>query len=150
MARASKRTKQVPLIVEPHPDDYNGYPFITLIQYRDKHLLSVVDNATTKVIKAFVLDLCAPEGINEEIVVGLIANWYDTGGFERYPLSIEFSKLGIANEMAKIFRTFNTEFVTRVIGPLPSFEMLETKSIRRRKKREIPPGVVVHNFVNFD
>ena len=147
---ASKRNRKanyVPLIVEPHPDDYDGYPFITLIQYRDKHILTIVDNSDDKIIGAYVLDLCSPVGLDEELIISFVADWYEDKS-SVYPLSIEFSKNGISQRMSDIYRTFNIDFVTRVIGPLPRFNMSE-QSIRRRKKKSVPKGMEIHNFVSF-
>lgn len=148
VSRRNRKANQVPLIVEPHPEDYDGYPFITLIQYRDKHILSVVDNATSKTVGAFVLDLCSPEGLNEEIVIKTIANWHVNNSNE-YPLSIEFSKLGFAGLMSRIHRSFNIDFVTRIIGPLPRFNMTETKSIRRRRKKQVQTEIEIRKFISF-
>lgn len=147
-SRRNRKANHVPLIVEPHPEDYDGYPFITLLQYRDKHILTVVDNATEKAINAFVLDLCNPEGLNEEFVIAMIAEWYENDS-ANYPLSIEFSKKEIAGDMSRIYRSYNIDFVTRVMGPLPKFNMVENKTIRRRRKRSIPDGIVVTNLVAF-
>ena len=47
------RGNPLPLIIEPHPADYVGYPFITLIEYRDTHLLGIIDNATDKALKTW-------------------------------------------------------------------------------------------------
>jgi len=134
-----------PLIVEDHPAAYleTGYPFITLIQHRDQHLLSIVDNADEKTIKAFVLDLCGPERVDEEKVISVASTWYYVHK-QRYPLSIEFSRLGMTPQTSKIYRTYNTEFVTRVIGPLPKYEMQEVSNIRRRRRKPLPPGVEIH------
>ena len=148
MAKRKRKANHVPLIVEPHPDDYNGYPFITLIQYRDNHELTVIDNANEKNITAFVLDRCGPEGLNEEYVISLIAEWYNKGP-TNYPLSFEFSRLGISGMMSSILRTYNIDFVTRVIGPLPQFNMTENRSVRRRRRKQVPSGVEIHNFVSF-
>jgi hypothetical protein len=148
MAKRKRKSNHVPLIVEPHPEDYNGYPFITLIQYRDTHQLTVIDNANDKIITAFVLDRCSPEGLDEEAVVAVIAKWYD-GGPTAHPLSFEFSKLGVSGVMSSILRTYNIDFVTRVIGPLPMFNMTENKTVRRRRRKQVPAGVELHNFVSF-
>ena len=77
---AKKRTRgnPIPLIREDHPDDYNGYPFITLIQYRKDNVLAIVDNADDKQIRALVLDLCGPEQVDEEQIIEVAAGWYDT------------------------------------------------------------------------
>jgi len=144
--RRSKRGNQIPLIIESHPDDYQGYPFITLIQYHDKHILSIIDNATPKTVKAFVLDMCGPENISEEAIIAVASHWYETSE-GRYPISFEFSKLGITNEMSKILRTYNIDFITRIIGPLPKFEMNNIKSVKRRRRKAIPTGVQVKKKV---
>ena len=143
-----KRTQQkaVPLIIEPHPQDYEGYPFITLIQYRNEHVLAIIDNADDKKIKAYVLDLCGPEDVDEEAIVTIASEWYSNSEVT-YPLSIEFSKRGISNETVKILRTFNTDFVTRIIGPLPKFAMTTTQKVKRRRRKPVPDGVEVHKKI---
>lgn len=140
-----KRTRgnPIPLIIEDHPSNYNGYPFITLIQHRNDHVLTIVDNADDKTIKAFVLDLCGPEKVNENKIVRIASEWYFTRK-QRYPISFEFSKIGISDEVSKIYRTYNVEFVTRVIGPLPKFLMDDVQSVRRRRKKTLPVGVEIH------
>ncbi len=137
----SKRGNPHPLIVEPHPVDYQGYPFITLIQYRKEHSLTIVDNADDKVIKLYVLDMCGPSQVNEELLVTVAHDWYTSGEYERCPVSIAFSRAGVASEAMKIYRSFNLDFVTRVIGPLPKFEMKKGRSIKRRRRKPIPQGV---------
>ena len=145
---AKKRTRgnPIPLIREDHPDDYTGYPFITLIQYRKDNVLTIVDNSDDKQIRAFILDLCAPEQVNEERIIEVAAGWYGNAN-ERYPISFEFSRLGISNLTGKIYRSYNIEFVTRVIGPLPRFDMGAQPSVKRRRRKPIPPGMEVQKKV---
>ncbi len=142
-AKKKSRAGTVPLIVESHPTDYTGYPFITLIQYRKNHVLAIVDNSDDQSIKLYVLDLCGPERVKEEKIIEVAAHWYETSKTV-HPLSVEFSKRGLTQEAGKIYRTFNTEFVTRVIGPLPRFEMSEVTRIKRRKRKPLSPGVQIH------
>lgn len=145
-ARKRTRGTPIPLIVEDHPKDYDGYPFITLIQYRNEHVLTIVDNVTNKTIKLFVLDLCGPAEVNEEKVISVANDWY-TENRERFPLSFEFSRRGLSREVGPIYRSFNIEFVTRVIGPLPRFEMNEVHSVKRRRRKAVPPGMEIHKKV---
>ena len=140
------RGNPLPLIIEPHPADYAGYPFITLIQYRDKDFLGIIDNATDKMIKAYVLDLCGPTYVNEEFVIRIATAWYKESK-DRYPISFEFSKLGVADSVKSIYKSFAVGFVTRIIGPMPKFEMSEVKSIKRRRKKALAPGIEIHNKV---
>lgn len=137
------RGNPIPLIVEKHPVDYNGYPFITLIQYRDQHMLAIVDNATEKQVKSFILDLCEPAKVDEESIINVAIDWFNNSR-GKYPISFEFSRRGMTAETSKIYRTFNIEFVTRVIGPLPKFDMCEVHSVKRRRRKTVPPGMEIH------
>ncbi len=140
------RGNPLPLIVEKHPKNYAGYPFITLIQYRDQHLLGIIDNTTDKMIKAYILDLCGPALVSEEQVIKVASHWYDTAK-DRYPLSFEFSKMGLSDDVKGIYRSYAVGFVTRIIGPLPRFEMNEVKSIKRRRRKPISVNMEVHSKI---
>lgn len=148
--RRSKRNNHAPLIIEPHPESYEGYEFITLIQYKEKSFLTIVNNATDKTVESYVLDLCGPEGINEEMIISIVAEWYDDEE-KQYPVSIEFSRRNIVNETSRIFRTYNIDFITRVIGPLPKYNMTENISVKRKRKRPIDPGIEIRrsNLLTF-
>lgn len=137
----SKRTS-VPLIIEPHPKDYSGFPFVTLIQYRKQPMLVIVDNADDEVIRAFVLDLCGPEHIDEELIIQAAAEWYNTNR-GNYPISIEFSRQGLTFATTRIYRSLNVEFVSRIIGPVPKYPMNTVKSIKRRRRKPIGPNVEI-------
>ena len=148
MSRRNRKANYIPLIIESHPDDYDGYPFITLLQYRDKHNLTIIDNATNKEIYAYVLDLCTPVGLDEKEVVEVAAEWHDASS-QKYPLSIEFSKRNISGRMSQIFRSYNIDFVTRIIGPLPKFNVTDVISTKKRRKRPVPAGVQVQTYISF-
>jgi len=142
--RKRTRANAVPLIIEDHPDNYNGYPFITLIQYRNQHVLGVIDNMTQKKVKAYILDLCGPAEVDEEEIINVTAEWYEFD-YERHPISIEFSKRGLSSRVSKIYREFNVDFVTRIIGPVPKFDMNTVHSIKRRRRKIVQPGLEIHH-----
>lgn len=140
---ATKTTKiTVPLIIEPHPVGYIGYPFITLIQYNKEHILTIVDNSDSTQVQAFVLDLCGPEKVNESMIIEVANEWYNQS-YMKYPLSFEFSRRGLTEHTSRIYKAFSTDFITRVIGPLPKFAMDASRNVRRRKRKEIPVGLTV-------
>lgn len=136
------KKSSVPLIVEPHPKDYDGFPFITLVQYRKAPMLVIVDNADEDVIRAYVLDLCGPEHVNEEAVITAATEWYSTNR-SNYPISIEFSRRGMTMMASKIYRALSIEFVSRVIGPVPKYPMSNIKSIKRRRRKPISTNVEI-------
>lgn len=135
-------SKKYPLIVEAHPEDYNGYSFITLIRYNEDNYLTIVDNSNKKFIDCYVLDLCKTAKVNEEIVIE-VANHWNEKSQNTYPISIEFSKLGLTDFVSRIHRSFSVDYVTRVIGPLPHFSMKGTTKVRKRKRKPLPDGVKV-------
>ena len=136
------RKAAVPLVVEPYPKDYTGLPFLTLIQFRKQPMLVIVDNVDSQSIKAYVLDMCGPEQVDEEKVILVASEWY-AASKDKYPISIEFSRRGMTSEASRIYRSFDVEFVSRVIGPAPEFPMDQVKSVKRRRRKPIPPGVEV-------
>lgn len=137
-----KKNKPIPLVVETHPKDYKGYPFITLLQHRKAHILAIVDNMDSDTIKAYVLDLCGPESLDEQLLIDVAATWYKNSR-TKYPISVEFSKLGLTPQVSKIYKSFNVEFITRVIGPVPKFPIDAVKNIRRRRRKSVSPDIRV-------
>lgn len=132
------------LIIENHPNDYTGFPFITLIQYRKELLLVVIDNSTNSTIQGYVLDMCTPEGVDEGTILPIIEYWYDNNRYN-HPLSIQFSKMGLTHESSKIYKTLNIEFITRFIGPIYHFPMNNIKSTKKRKKKPISNSIEIIN-----
>jgi hypothetical protein len=143
----SPRRTHVPLIIESHPKDYNGYPFLTLIQYKNIPMLVIIDNIDDDSIKAFVLDLCDPEDINKGLILQIATDWYENDR-ENFPISIAFSRLGIVAHTSRIYRVLNTEMVSRVIGPAFRFPIYEVKSVRRRRKKQISTNVEIVEFID--
>ena len=140
-------SKKFPLVVEPHPDDYEGYEFITLIRFNDESFLNIVDNVSKKYIYGYVIDLCGPEEFNEEELINVAYEWYYANG-DRYPISVEFSKRGLTEKTSSILRLFPLDYVTRVIGPLPQFNMAGPAKVRKRKRKELSRGIeVVHKKI---
>jgi hypothetical protein len=141
-------TNKIPLIIEPYPEDYDGYKFITLIRYNDENYLNLVDNVINNTIISYVLDLCAPNNINEEKVIDVANYWY-MHNKDKYPLSIEYSKNNMAEETSKILRQFPMDYVARVIGPLNIYKMSGTYKIRKRKKKTLAKNIeIVKNLAS--
>lgn len=143
-----QKKSQPPLIIESHPSEYNGYPFITLIQFKNEHILCVVDNVDKTNINAYVLDLCGACNVDEEEFIEIVAEWYQRSG-AAHPLSIEFSKRGMSKITEAIYKTFPIEYVSRVIGPLPTYPMLEITKVKRRRKKQISTSVQVTRVVHL-
>ena len=51
--------------------------------------------------------------------------------------------MGLTHQTSKIYRALNIEFVSRVIGPVPTFPMSAIKSVKRRRRKLIPVGMEI-------
>ena len=131
----AKKRITVPLVIEPHPETYKGYPFVTLIQHQEQSLLCIIDNFDNKTITALVLDYCVREGIDEKAVVTVAEEWYKAG--QLIPLSIYISRRDLKEAISPLYRQFDVNFVSRVIGPLPTFFLTDNHTVKKRK-RKIP------------
>ena len=106
-------------------------------------MLAIVDNADNSVMRVFVLDLCGPEDVSEEMLISIAAEWYENSK-SNYPISIEFSRRGIVSSTSKIYRALNVEFISRVIGPVPKYPMSDIKSVKRRRRKPLSTGIEIH------
>lgn len=138
----TKKTS-APLIVEKHPVEYTGYPFVTVIVYRKQPMLAIIDNFDDETIKAYILDYCGAEGVNEEQLIVAAAEWYVNSN-QLFPISIEFSRRGMTNETSRVYRSLNVEYISRVIGPVPKFPMSSVKNVKRRRRKSIPQNVEIY------
>ena len=146
---AEPKGTTAPLIVEPHPRDYSGFPFITLIQYRKAPMLVIVDNADDESIRAYVLDSCGAERVDEAALISAASEWYTTNR-SNFPISIEFSRRGMTPMTSRVYKVLNVEFVSRIIGPVPKYPMGVVKSIKRRRRKPISNSVEVSNVISAE
>lgn len=123
------------MIVEKHPDDYNGLQFLTLIQYAKKPVLGIVDNLDSSTLRAYILDFCVPENVDEETILLVAHEWFETNQ-NNYPISIEFSRRGMTQMTEPFYKIFPINQVQRIIGPIFEFPM---NNVIKTKKRRIVP-----------
>jgi len=136
MLKTIKTNSEFPIKVEKHPPDYTGYDFITLIKYNEEVNLTIIDNVYKKHIDAYCLDLCAPTDIDERIIIKVANYWYNVN-INSYPISIEFSKRGLAEQSSKILKSYPVDHISRIIGPVvPQFYMGNPKKVRKRKRKQ--------------
>lgn len=139
-------TKKYPLIIEEHPAEYTGYPFITLISYIDNDILAIIDDSTDKQIKAYILDYCSNENIEEIEIIKIAENWFNNGS--TCPISIEFAKHDISEYTKKIFKTLSLNYVKRIIGPVFCFDLNKHKKIKRKKCKPISKDIDINYHTN--
>ena len=125
---------------EKHPKSYRGYPFITLIEFRDTHLLVIVDNISNKMLRAYVIDLCGCSKVDEEWLIKTANEWYKSN--RAVPLSIYISGKQLTPEFQSVYRDFPLLEITRIIGPVFDYDM-DTIHFIKKRQRKVPGELVV-------
>lgn len=127
---------KVPIIVERHPEEYDGYEFVSLIQFNDDYVLSVVENIVGNQIICYSLDRCPAEDVDEAEFISVVKQWfYNTDRCK--PLSLFLALDNSSHNFGNILRYYNLDFVSRIIGPVFRFPTGTTK-VKKRKKKTVP------------
>lgn len=149
-----KRLQNIlPLKPEPHPENYSGYKFLSLVNFSDASFICIVDNVLNNEIVSYVLDLF-PKVYDQNVqeleihLLEIAGDWFEKSR-HKYPLSIEISRRGLSNVYSKILQRYPIDNVSRVIGPLPSYNMGAPIKIKKRKLKKLSSGITIVNNTNF-
>ncbi len=124
-------TQKLPLIYEELYDQSN-YGYLMLIEYKKIKYLTVVENLVDDEIQAYVLDQLPAEGIDQDWFLSVTTRWFYASS-DRYPLSFEFTKLGKADVVKKVLKTFNVNSVSRLIGKIFIYNLNSKPKVKRRR-----------------
>jgi hypothetical protein len=134
--------RKIPGLIIERAEDQGNYYFLSVLEYRRENYLVIVDNITDEEVGAYVLDYAQQEGMNLRDVMTIATQWFYRASY-KYPLSFEFSRLGIAQRTNRIYKTFELAHVTRLIGKDYKFELQAPPKVRRRRVNRIPAGVEI-------
>lgn len=134
--------KRIPTLVVERAEDQGNYFFLSVLEFRKENYLVIVDNVTEEGIGAYVLDFAQQEGIELKQLISVVTEWFYRGSY-RYPLSFEFSRLGMAMHTNRIYKNFELAHVTRLIGNDFRYDLAAAPKIKRRRVSMIPAGVEI-------
>lgn len=135
--------KHIPKLVVERAEDQGNYFFLSVIEHRKQNYLVIIDNVTDDSVGAYVLDYAQQEGIDLKQLFTAITLWFYRGS-TRYPLSFEFSRLGLAPLTNRIYKTFEITHVTRLIGNDFRYDLNGDPKIKRRRVNRLPAGVEIN------
>ena len=135
--------KRIPNLIVEFASDSGNLHYLSVIEYRRENFLVIVDNITSEEIGAYVLDHAQQERIDLKSLMSAITYWFYRGS-DSYPLSFEFSRLGITPATNRIYKTFELSHVTRLIGKDFRYDFEAAPKIRRRRANKIPAGTEIH------
>ncbi len=134
--------KKVPNLIVEFASDSGNMFFLTVLEYRRQNYLAIIDNVTSEEVGAYVLDYAQQERLDLRQLMSVITLWFYRGS-GKYPLSFEFSRLGMSPMTNRIYKTFELPHVTRLIGNDFRFDLETPPKIRRRRVSLIPAGTEV-------
>lgn len=134
--------KRIPNLIVEYASDSGNLFFLSVIEYRRKNYLVIVDNITSEEVGAYVLDYAQQEQLDLKQLMNVITYWFYRGSSD-YPLSFEFSRLGVTPAANRIYKTFELTHVTRLIGCDFRYNFEEAPKIRRRRVSLIPAGTEI-------
>lgn len=117
--------------------------FLCMLEYKRENYLCVIDNITPSTIGAYVLDYVDQENIPLNSLLGVITRWF-YGKSDKHPLSVELAALGLTEQIAPIYRTFDTAYVARLVGNAFTYEGMNKSRVRRRRVVAISEGIAIH------
>jgi hypothetical protein len=130
----SQRKPMPPLILERLLDGINLH-ILSVVEYKRKHFLCIVDDIKPTTVNAYVLDFAEQEGIDINTLMSLAIRWYYFFS-DKFPISVMFAKEGLTHITQRIYRRFNKVNVGRIIGAPFAYNLhMQPKSKKRRVVR---------------
>jgi hypothetical protein len=134
--------RKVPTLIVEQASDQGNFYYLSVLEFRRENYLVIIDNITETEVGAYVLDFAQQEGMDLRDLMSLVTLWFYSGS-HRYPLSFEFSRIGISSATNKIYKTFELAHVTRLIGKDFRYDFAATPRIKRRRVNKIPAGIEI-------
>ena len=122
---------------ENHPVGFTGYPFVSVIVYRDKTLLCVIDDLKKHRLRAYVIDYIERNKGDDELFVQLATDWYDY--HVTIPISIYISQQGYSSQFSSVLLDMNYGEIQRITGPAFNYDFDMKPKIRKKRRKPVDP-----------
>ena len=126
------------LIIEDHPEDYNGVEWVTLIQYTNHSKLIVVNSLEIDYLWGYSIESMSEE---ECEVFYYIMEHYWTETLYGEPIRLRISpdrwitERGLGSTFGQLITAYNIENISRIVGPIREPDASPPKTRIRRRKR---------------
>lgn len=134
--------KRIPALDVERVNDRANLHFISLLEYRREEYLCIIDNISPNEIGAYVLDFVDQEGIPAAQFMSIAIEWF-YGKSDLHPLSVEIARRGLTKALSPIYRTFDTQYVSRIIGHAFSYEKMTKTKVKRRRVTPVQEGIEI-------
>lgn len=138
-----ERTRKTlpPLIIDKVSDQSNLL-FLSLIEYKRHEYLGIIDDITDSHLKAYVIELNKPSVYPVNEFLSHSIRWFYSQSFN-YPLSFFLSENGLTPNLTHMYKIFELNGISRVLGNPFMFKDLNESSSKKRKVLPIPEGIEI-------
>lgn len=134
--------KRIPELKIEVVNGRGNYLYLSLVEYKRETYLCLIDNIKPSEIGAYVLDYADQSGIEVSKFLEAATHWFYARS-DDYPLSVELAKAGLTEWASGMHRTFDTTYVSRIIGQGFAYDAMEKSKVRRRRVVPLPAGIEV-------
>lgn len=134
--------KKIPELKVELINERGNLLYLALLEYKRENYLCIIDNVSQSEIGAYVLDYAEQENIPVQEFLSLVTHWFYSKS-DNHPLSVEIASQGLTQLIAPIHRTFDTTYVSRIVGHAFVYETMNKSKVRRRRVVPIPEGVAI-------
>lgn len=134
--------KKIPDLDVERVNDRANMHFISLLEYRREEYLCIIDNIGPNEIGAYVLDFIEQEQIPASQFLSIVIEWFYSKS-DKHPLSVEVARRGLTKAIAPIYKTFDTNYVSRIVGHAFQYDKMQKTKVKRRRITPIPEGIEI-------
>jgi hypothetical protein len=135
------KKKMPPLILDRIIDQSNLF-FLSLIEYRRIEYIGIIDDITSTHVKAYTFENIRPNSINQEDFLSTAIQWYYRES-DFKPLSISLSSLGLTSLTSPLFKTFDLNGISRIVGNPFIYSKYSESTTKKKKVLSIPEGIAI-------
>lgn len=134
--------KKIPLLKIELLNDRGNLLYLSLLEYKRENYLCIIDNLNSSTIGAYVLDYAEQEGVPLNEFFSIVTEWFYSKS-DTCPLSIDLARRGLTERLSPIYKTFETAYISRIIGHAFSYAGAESSKVKRRRVIPIPEGIEI-------
>lgn len=134
--------KKIPPLIIDNIEEQTNLHLLSVVEYRRNEYTCVIDNITPSELRVYVLDKWHPGALTpEELLSEAIYWYYDTSHKNQF--SVFLASKGLAMHATPMYRAFDINGVSRVVGKAFHYTDLVKTKIKRRRLIPIQEGTPV-------
>jgi hypothetical protein len=130
-----------PLVLERVFDNVNLF-LLSVVEYKRKHYICVIDDISQTQISAYVLDFAEREKVDVDELLSDAIKWFYSAS-HAFPFSLYLAKLGKREKLQNIYTHFNKAYVGRVVGQPFMFYLSKVVKQRKKKANIVPKNIEI-------